>query len=93
LVPDGPHTLDTDNRRGSKESKPMELDTFQLVIGADGRPTAVQIDIETWRKIVETLEDAEDVSLAREALAELEAAGGDPDKAGWLRLEDSVGWD
>jgi hypothetical protein len=71
----------------------MELDTFQLVIGADGRPTAVQIDIETWRKIVETLEDAEDVSLAREALAELEAAGGDPDKAGWLRLEDSVGRD
>jgi hypothetical protein len=78
---------------GSKESRPMELDTLQFVVRADGRPTAVQIDIESWRKIVETLENAEDVSLARKALAELEAAGGDPDKAGWLRLEDSVGWD
>jgi predicted DNA-binding protein len=71
----------------------MELDALQFVVRADGRPTAVQIDIETWHKIVETLEDAEDVSLAREALAELEAAGGDPYKAGWLRLEDSIGRD
>jgi hypothetical protein len=71
----------------------MVLETLHFVVGADGRPTAVQMDIETWRKIVEALEDAEDVSLAREALAELEAAGGDPDKAGWLRLEDVVrGW-
>jgi len=66
----------------------MVLDTLLFVVGTDGRPTAVQMDIETWRKIVEALEDAEDVSLAREALAELEAAGGDPDEAGWLRLED-----
>jgi hypothetical protein len=66
----------------------MELDTLQFVVRADGRSTAVQIDIKMWYKIVEALEDAEDVSLAREALAELEAAGGDPDKAGWLRLED-----
>jgi hypothetical protein len=66
----------------------MVLDTLHFVVGTDGRPTAVQMDIETWRKVIEALEDAEDVSLAREALAELEAAGGDPDKAGWLRLED-----
>ncbi|HUV90535.1 MAG TPA: hypothetical protein VMY80_12845 [Anaerolineae bacterium] len=66
----------------------MVLDTLRFVVGTDGRPTAIQMDIETWRKIVEALEDAEDVNLAREALAELKAAGGDPDKAGWLRLED-----
>ena len=69
----------------------MELDALQFVVRADGRPTAVQVDIGTWRKIVETLEGAEDVNLAKEALAELEAAGGDPDKASWLRLEDVVG--
>jgi len=34
------------------------------------------------------LEDAEDVALAEAALAELNAAGGNPEKAGWLRLED-----
>ena len=66
----------------------MVVDTLRFVVGGDGKPTAIQMDIETWRKIVEALEDAEDVNLAREALAELKAAGGDPDKAGWLRLED-----
>jgi hypothetical protein len=66
----------------------MVVNTLRFVVGTDGKPMAIQMDIETWRKIVEALEDAEDVSLAREALAELEAAGGDPDKAGWLRLED-----
>jgi hypothetical protein len=71
----------------------MELDALPFVVRADGRPTAIQIDIETWRKIIKTLEDAEDVSLVRKALAKLGAASGHPDKAGWLRLEDSVGWD
>jgi hypothetical protein len=66
----------------------MVVDTLRFVVGTDGRPIAVQMDVETWQRIVEALEDAEDVSLAREALAELEAAGGDPNKAGWLRLED-----
>ena len=66
----------------------MVVNTLRFVVGTDGKPMAIQMDIETWRKIVEALEDAEDVSLAREALAELEAAGGDPGKAGWLRLED-----
>jgi hypothetical protein len=66
----------------------LGLDTIHFVVGADGKPDAVQVNIETWRRIVDALEDAEDVALAREALAELDAAGGDPDKAGWLRSED-----
>ena len=64
----------------------MKLDTLQFVLRTD-KPTAVQIDIETWYKIVEVLEDAEDVSLARKALAKLETAGRNPDEAGRLRLE------
>jgi hypothetical protein len=66
----------------------MVVDTLRFVVGTDGKPTAIQMDIETWRKIVGALEEAEDIAVAREALAELEAAGGNPDRAGWLRLED-----
>ncbi len=66
----------------------LGLETIHFLVGADGRPDAVQVNLATWQRIMAALEDAEDVALARSALAELEAAGGDPDKAGWLRLED-----
>ena len=66
----------------------MVVNTLRFVVGTDGKPTAIQMDIETWRKIVDALEDAEDVGVTRQAVAELEAAGGDPKKAGWPRLED-----
>jgi hypothetical protein len=71
-----------------EEVRQVVVNSLRFVIGMDGKPTAVQIDIETWHKIVEALEDAEDIGVAREALAELKAAGCDPEKAGWLRLED-----
>ena len=60
----------------------------RFVVGADGQPSAVQVDIDVWQQIVAALEDAEDVALARAAIAELEAAGGDPERAGWLPLEE-----
>ncbi len=63
-------------------------DSIRFVVGPDGRPTAVQVNIDVWQQIIAALEDVEDVALARSALAELEAAGGNPEKAGWLRLED-----
>ena len=68
----------------------MELvqETIHYLVDMDGRPTAVQVNWETWQRIVAALEDAEDVALAQVALAELDAAGGNPEKAGWLRLED-----
>jgi hypothetical protein len=71
---------------GGLEVRLMEMNTqdIQFVIGAEGKPTAVLVDIETWERIILTLEDAEDVALAREALALLDAAGGDPDKAGFI---------
>lgn len=68
----------------------LDLDTVRFVVGADGQPSAVQVDIGLWQKIVEALEDAEDVEIVRAALAELAAAGGDPGKAGWVRLEDVI---
>jgi hypothetical protein len=60
----------------------------RFVVGSDGEPEAVQIDMEVWREIVAALEDAEDIAVARAALAELEAAGGSPEKAGWLHLDE-----
>lgn len=66
----------------------MVVETLQFIVDSDGKPTAIQMGLEMWRKIVAALENAEDVTLAREALNELAAAGGDPQKAGWLRLED-----
>jgi len=66
----------------------MDTDVIRFLVGTDGKATAVQVDLEVWRQIVAALEDAEDVAVARAALAELTAAGGDPDKAGWLRLDD-----
>ncbi len=63
-------------------------ESVRFVVGADGQPAAVQINMNLWKQIVAALEDAEDVALAQAALAELKAAGGDPEQAGWLRLED-----
>ena len=62
----------------------MRSQDIQFVIGAEGKPTAVLIDISTWEQILDALEDAEDVALVKEALAILDAAGGDPEKAGFI---------
>ena len=56
----------------------------QFVIGKKGKPTGVLVDMETWEKIIEALEDAEDIEIARQALAEIDAAGGDLEKAGYI---------
>ena len=68
----------------------IALDSIRFVVGPDGQPSAVQVEMPLWQQILEALEDAEDVALARAALAELTAAGGDPAKAGWLRVDDLV---
>jgi hypothetical protein len=59
----------------------------QYVIGAEGKPTAVLVDIAAWEQILNALEDAEDVSFARDALAALDAVGGDLQKAGFISWE------
>ncbi len=68
----------------------MELvrEEIHVLVDVDGKPTAVQVDWDAWQRIVAALEDAEDIGIAQAALAELNAAGGNPEKAGWLRLED-----
>jgi hypothetical protein len=57
---------------------------IQFVVGAEGKPTAVLLDIAVWERVLQALEDAEDLDIAKQALAELAAVGGDPEKAGYL---------
>jgi len=56
---------------------------IQFVIGTEGKPTAVLVDISMWEHILDALEDAEDVALVKEALAALDAVGGNLEKAGY----------
>ncbi len=71
----------------------VAMDAVKFVVGANGQAAAVQVDMHLWQQIVAALEDAEDLALARAALAELEVAGGDPERAGWIRLKDAeVAW-
>ena len=63
------------------------LKGVRFVVDAEGRPIAALLDMALWNYVVGLLEDAEDIDLAREALARLEAAGGSPEKAGWLDFE------
>jgi len=42
------------------------------------------VSAEDWEALIEWLETLEDTQVARQALAELRAAGGDRKKAGWL---------
>jgi hypothetical protein len=71
------------------EARIMELraEEIRFVVGAEGKPTAVLVDITTWEKILETLEDAEDITLVKETLALLDSAWGDLEKAGFIPWE------
>ncbi|MCI0478627.1 MAG: hypothetical protein L0Y55_20490 [Anaerolineales bacterium] len=60
-------------------------DVLQSVqfITAKGKRFAV-LNAEDWEALIEWLETIEDFQIARRALAELKAAGGDRKRAGWL---------
>jgi hypothetical protein len=60
-------------------------DSVQFVVGPDGRPTAVQIGIETWNALLDWLEDNEDRALVKAAIPKLRLG---PQAAGALRWRD-----
>jgi hypothetical protein len=68
------------------------LDALQSVqfVTAKGKRLAV-LGIEDWEALIEWLETLEDLSVVREALAELRAAGGDRKRAGWLEWQSVSG--
>ena len=61
------------------------LQSVQFVT-VHGKRFAV-LSTEDWEALVEWLETVEDVHLAQEAFAKLQAAGGDRKGAGWVKWE------
>ena len=61
------------------------LEALQSVqyVTAKGKRFAV-LSAEDWEAVIEWLETLEDTQVARQAFAELKAAGGDRKRAGWL---------
>ncbi|MBI2907775.1 MAG: hypothetical protein HYX92_08985 [Chloroflexi bacterium] len=61
------------------------LDILQSVqfVTAKGKRLAV-LSADDWEALIEWLETLEDLQAARQAIAELKAAGGDRKRAGWL---------
>ena len=67
------------------------LRTIQFVVNQKGQPAAVQLDIDTWRSLLDWIEDLEDRALIKEKLSRLHMG---PEGAGALRWEDiDATWD
>jgi hypothetical protein len=62
------------------------LQAVQYVTVEDKRLAVVGLD--EWEAMIEWLETLEDVEVARQAYAQLKAAGGDRQRAGWLKWDD-----
>jgi len=61
------------------------IDILQSVqfVTVKGKRFAV-LNADDWEALIEWLETLEDLHIARQAFAELKAAGGDRKRAGWL---------
>jgi len=46
------------------------------------------LDVENGQAFIDELESVEDLQIAKQALNELKAAGGNRDRAGWLKWDD-----
>lgn len=66
------------------------VDALQSVqfVSVKGKRLAV-LSAEDWEEFIEWVENLEDTQIARAAFAELRAAGGDRERAGWLGLEEA----
>ena len=53
-----------------------------------GKERFAVIDVKDWESLIEWLETLEDVQIAKEAFADLNAVGGDRGRAGWMRWDD-----
>lgn len=64
------------------------LEAIQSVqfVNVKGKSLAI-LSAEKWNALMEWLETVEDIQIAKKAFTELEAAGGNPVKAGWIEWE------
>ena len=65
----------------------LRAQDIQFVIGAEGKPTAVLVDIAFWEHILDILEDVEDTALVKETLALLDEAGSNQASAGFIEWQ------
>jgi hypothetical protein len=65
------------------------LEVLQSVkfLNLKGKQVAA-LDVETWQALIEGLETLEDLQIAKQALNELKAAGGNRDRVRWLKWDD-----
>ena len=70
----------------------LGLNALQSVqyVTVKGRRLAV-LDVDDWEAVIEWLETLEDLQIAKQAFANLRAARGDRDRAGWLRWDQVKG--
>ncbi|MCI0485820.1 MAG: hypothetical protein L0229_04380 [Blastocatellia bacterium] len=66
---------------------PEALQSVQFVT-INGKRLAV-LNADDWEALIEWIETLEDASVARQAMAELKAAGGDRKQAGWLEWDEA----
>lgn len=62
---------------------PQTLRSPSYVVGPDGQPAAVLIDLVTWKSIIERLEDQEDSDILRAVAADLDTLVSGRRPAGW----------
>ncbi|MBE7473293.1 MAG: hypothetical protein DPW09_04645 [Anaerolineae bacterium] len=58
------------------------LQSVQFVVDQEGKPTAAILDMSAWETFLSVLEDAEDIKLVRERMANWRT------KEGWTAWED-----
>lgn len=58
------------------------------VIGTDGEPTAVLVDIATWQALIRRLEDVEDMEVLRETAEDLAMLAKGRRPVGWKSWEE-----
>jgi hypothetical protein len=68
------------------------MDILQSVqfVTVKGKRFAI-LNADDWEALIEWLETLEDLHIARQAFAELKAAGGDRKRAGWLEWKTVAG--
>jgi hypothetical protein len=47
------------------------LKSVQVVLGPDGKPSAIQLGIEAWESVLDWLEDADDRAIVKERISRL----------------------
>ena len=62
------------------------LESVQYVT-VQGRRLAV-VSLDEWEAMIEWLEALDDIQIAKDAYERLKAAGGDRERAGWLKWDE-----